>query len=112
MIAAFSGMMEGCVDDVDESIMEINPNEESKIDLDEHANMPVVGMNAYVMSDNKKTADVSFYITDYRPRQVKIVDATVQCDYKIADVTYAMVIRNVLYVPSTKNNLVPPFIMR
>ena len=34
MIAAFSGMMEGCVDDVDESMMEINTNEESKTDLD------------------------------------------------------------------------------
>jgi hypothetical protein len=34
-------------------------DEDSRSELDSHANMPVVGQNAYVISDTGKVADVS-----------------------------------------------------
>ena len=49
--------------------------EESRTELDSHANMPVVGRNAYVLADTGKTVDVSPYTPDYKPVQVKVVDA-------------------------------------
>jgi hypothetical protein len=44
--------------------------------------------------------------------EAPIVDADVryECPYK--GTSYILVIRNALYVPSMKNNLIPPFVMR
>ena len=64
------------------------------------------------MSYTEITADVGTYSPYYKPRQIKIVDSVVQYDFLPTDVTYMLLIRNSLYVPSMKNNLVPHFIMR
>jgi hypothetical protein len=84
----------------------------SRTELDSHANMPVVGRHAYIISDTGRIADVNPFTPDYDSMQVPIVDAAVQYECPYNGQTYILVIRNALHVPSMRNNLIPPFVMR
>ena len=90
---------------------EIMQNEDSRTELDSHANMPVVGRNACILSDTGRTAEVTPYTPDYEPMQLKIVDAAVKYESPYTGTIYILVIRNALHVPAMKNNLIPPFMM-
>ena len=46
------------MEDVDES---------SRTELDSHANMPVTGRNAYILSKIGETVDVAPFTPDYKP---------------------------------------------
>jgi hypothetical protein len=92
--------------------VEALPETESRTDLDSHANMPVVGSEVYIRADLGKTLDVYPYTPDYKPMHVQMVDAAVRYESPFDGKVYILVIRNALYVPSTKYNLVPPFVMR
>ena len=93
-------------------VTEETEGEESRTELDSHANMPVVGQNAYIISDTGRIADVNPFTPDYDSMQISIVDAAVRYDCPYNDRSYILVIRNALFVPSMKNNLIPPFVMR
>ena len=82
------------------------------MELDSHANMPVVGKHAYILSDTGRTADVNAYNPQYEAMVIPIVDAAVQfsCPYTGND--YILVLRNALHVPAMEHHLIPPFIMR
>jgi hypothetical protein len=84
----------------------------SRTELDSHANMPVVGRNAYVLAETGKTVDVSPYTPDYKAMQVPLVDAAIRYDDPYEGKSYILVIRNALLVPSMKHNLLPPFMLR
>jgi hypothetical protein len=86
--------------------------EASRTELDTHANMPVVGCNAYVISKTGKTTEVSAYSPEYEPKRIELVDAAVQYDCPYNGETYILVIRNALHVPAMRTNLIPPFMMR
>jgi hypothetical protein len=90
----------------------MNDEEDSRTELDSHANMPVVGRHAYIISDTGRVADVSPFTPDYESMQLRIVDAAVQYDCPYNGESYILVIRNTLHVPSMKNNLLPPFVLR
>ncbi len=100
--------MVSAVDGSEENGME----EDSRTELDSHANMPVVGRNAYIISDTGRLADVNPFTSDYDSMTIPIVDAAVshQCPYDGR--LYILLIRNALHVPSMQNNLLPPFVMR
>jgi hypothetical protein len=85
--------------------------ESSRTELGSHANMPVVGRNAYIISDTGRVADVNPFTPDYDSMMIPIVDAAVlyQCPYD--GQLYILVIRNALHVPSMRNNLLP-FVLR
>jgi hypothetical protein len=89
----------------------MDEDESSRTELDSHANMPVVGRHAYIISDTGRMADVSPFTPDYKSMQLRIVDAAVQYDCPYNGQSYILVIRNMLYVPSMRNNLLPPFIL-
>jgi hypothetical protein len=85
---------------------------ESRTELDSHANMPVVGIQAFILGHPGKRVDVSPFSPDYEPLEAELVDAAVlYCD-KYTGESYVMVLRNAIHVPSMNNNLIPPFIMR
>jgi hypothetical protein len=84
--------------------------EESRTDLDSHANMPAVGSGAHVLVDHNTTCEVSPYSPDYEPMEVPLVDAAVRYDRDGR--VYILLIRHALYVPSLDYNLLPPFMMR
>ena len=87
-------------------------SDESRTELDSHANMPVVGRNAYILSESGETVSVAPFTPDYKPMRVRVVDAAIQYDCPYDGDAYILVIRNALYVPSMDNNLIPPFMMR
>ncbi len=87
-------------------------DEDSRTELDSHANMPVVGRHAYIISDTGRVADVSPFTPDYSSMKIRVVDAAVQYDCQYTGTSYILVIRNALHVPSMRHNLLPPFILR
>jgi hypothetical protein len=87
--------------------------EPSRTELDSHANMPVVGRNACIMSDMGRllAAKVNPFTPDYDLMLMSIVDAAVRHDCPYNGQSHMLVVRNALLVPSMRNNLMPPFIM-
>ena len=86
-------MQASMTSDLDEDI-------EPRTDLDSHANMPVVGRNAYVLSNTGKMVDVSPFTPDYKPMRVPIVDSAVKYACPFSGKEYILVIRNALHVPT------------
>ena len=86
--------------------------ETSRTELDSHANMPVVGRNAVVLTNTGRYADVHAYNPDYQPMKLPIVDAAIRYDCPYTGVQCLMVIRNAIYVPALEHNLISPFILR
>ena len=82
------------------------------LELDSHANMPVVGKGTYAISSSGETADVNAYNPECGTMQIPIVDAALQYDCPYTGNTCILVIRNALHVPTMDNHLIPPFIMR
>jgi hypothetical protein len=91
---------------------ETDMEESSRTELDSHANMPVVGKNAYIISDTGRVADVNPFTPDYDSMMIPIVDAAVLYECPYDGQLYILVIRNALHVPSMQNNLLPPFVLR
>ena len=87
-------------------------NVESCMELDSHANMPVVGKHAYIIAETGKKVDVSPFTPDYKPLTVPLVDATVRYNNPYNEKSYILVQWTALYVPSMDNNLIPPFMLR
>ena len=85
---------------------------ESRTELDSHDNMPVVGKEALVVEQSRKTVEVSPFTPDYKPIKVEVVNAMVQYDSPLDGKEYMLVIQNALCVPSMSNNLIPLFMMR
>jgi hypothetical protein len=93
-------------------VSEENSENGSRTDLDSHANVPVVGRNAYIMSDTGRIADVNAFTPDYDSMQTSIVDAAVRYDCPCSGQMHVLALRNALFVPSMRHNLMPPFVMR
>ena len=85
--------------------------EVSRTDLDSHANMPVLGRHPYIISDTGQVVDVRPFTPDYAFMQHQIVDAAVQYDCPYNGESYILVIRNTIYIPSIRNNLLPPLVL-
>ena len=86
-------------------------NESSRIDLDSHANMPVIGINAYILSKIGETVDVAPFTPDYKPISVELVDAALKYESPYSGEIKILIIRRGLYVPSMTHNLLPPFML-
>ena len=101
------------------SLTTSNDHEDSKMaaqsrsELDSHANMVVVGRNAYIIQDTGRRADVSQFTPDYEALNlVPIVDAAMLYSCPFTGEDHILIVHDALYVPSMENNLIPPFVMR
>ena len=65
---------------------------ESRMELDSHANIPVVGKEALVVEQSGKTVEVSPFTPDYKPIKVEVVNAMVQYDSPLDGKEYMLVI--------------------
>ena len=90
----------------------IEMKEESRTELDSHANMPVVGKHAYIIAETGKKVDVPPFTPDYKPLTVPLVDATIKYDNPYNGKLCILVLHNALYVLLMDNNLIPPFMLR
>jgi hypothetical protein len=79
--------------------------ESSRMELDSHDNMPVVGRNADIYL-------IQGELPDYESMMIPIVDAAVLYQSPYDRKLYNLVIRNDLRAPSMQNNLVPSFVLR
>ena len=84
----------------------------SRTELDSHANMPVIGKNAYILSKIGETVDVAPFTPDYKPISVELVDAALKYECLYSGKVKTLIIRRGLYVPSMTHNLLPPFMLR
>ena len=87
-------------------------NNSSRTEFDSHANMPVIGRNAYILSTIGETLDVAPVSQVYKHISAELVDVALnyECPYSSED--NILIIRSGLYVPSITQNLLPPFMMR
>ena len=85
-----------------------------RTELDSHANMIVVGKNAFVFSRvNGRTCEVTPFSSDLGTvKEVPIVDAAIAYHCQFTNETFVLIVRNALYIPNMDHNLVPPFILR
>ena len=82
-------------------------------ELDSHANMIVAGEQAYVFSESGLNANVRAFSDEASGMQgVPIVDCMWAYDCAYSGLTYMLVARNALSVPSMDHNLFPAFILR
>jgi hypothetical protein len=84
-------------------------DETSHLELDSHANMPVVGCESLVIDDLGVNVDVCPFSPDYPSMQVKLVDAVVQYECPFTGKVFMLLICNAVHVPAMSNNLIPPF---
>jgi hypothetical protein len=86
---------------VESSNVEALPETESRTDLDSHANMPVVGSEAYVLADFDKTRDEYPYTPEYKPMQVQMVDAALRYESPFDGTYKAFLITRMYTLPSS-----------
>jgi hypothetical protein len=55
-------------------------DELSRSELDTHANLPVVGRHAYIISNTRRLANMSPFTPDYSLMQIQVVDTAVHYD--------------------------------
>ena len=82
-------------------------------ELDSHANMAVAGANVSVISKSGLMATVTPFSADLPPMDdVEIGDVAMAYDDPRKGITYILVMRNALLIPSMDHNLIPPFLIR
>ena len=87
-------------------------DEDLRMELDSHANMAVVSRNSYIIAETQRHVDVKLFKPEYPPIKAQLVDAVIQYDSLYDGKSYILVIRNAIHMPSMKNNLLPPFMLR
>ena len=87
-------------------------NESSRTELDSRANMPVIGMNVYILSKIGETVDVAPFTPDYKPISVELVDEALKYECPYSGEVKILIIRRGLHVRSKTHNLLPPFMLR
>ena len=88
-------------------------DEVGRTDLDSHADSPVVGINAKILSYTGKYVNVwGFTKALGRKSKVPVVNAaaTYTCEY--TGESLVLLINNALYFEDMKHNLIPPFMIR
>ena len=87
-------------------------NELSMTELGSHANMPVIGRNAYILLKICETVDMAPFTPDYKPISEELVDAALKYECPYSGKVKILIIRWGLHVPSMTHNLLPPFMLR
>ena len=81
-------------------------------ELDSHANMVVVGKQAFVFSHSGQYANVQVFAKEIKGLPaVLIVGAVIAYDCPSSGETYLLLVRNSLCVPTLEINLIPTFVL-
>ena len=82
------------------------------MELDSHANMPVVGRHSYIINFSGRKVHVRPFTPQYKSMEAELVDAALLYECPYEGKLHILVIRNAIHVDSMENNLIPPFILR
>ena len=94
------------------SVESVDDQQVSAIELDSHADSPVVGRFAKVLEDTGRKVQVSGFTSELgKPISVPVVHAAVAYDCEYTGKTHILVIHNALYLRTMNVNLIPPFMM-
>ena len=81
--------------------------------MDTHASSIVVGDDVLITHDSGKSANVDPFSEQLgKIKDVPIVDCVIAHDCQYTGLTHYLAMYNVLYIPSMKENLIPPFVVR
>ncbi len=87
--------------------------ESTKVELDSHADSPVIGNNTHILEyTGKKVSVVGFTNALGKSLLVDVVHAAVVYDCDTTGQSFLIVIHNAIYVKSMDVCLINPFIMR
>ena len=91
----------------------VDSSQEGKLELDSHADSPVVGKGALEVRDCGRTVLVGGFSDELgQPMRVRVIDAVLLYEDETTGESYLLLIRNALSVPSMNHHLIPPFMMR
>ena len=99
------------------SAMESEPEDfdpvNTQLELDSHADSPVVGRHATILEYTGRTVNVRGFADELgKPLRVDVVNAALVYNCPYTGESYILHIRNALYMKSMDVCLIPPFMMR
>ena len=95
------------------AITNVNNYGTLKLELDSHADSPVVGNGAHVLEHTGKKVSVSGFTDELgKPMLVDVVHAVITYDCAQTGMSYPMLINNAILVPSVDCCLINPFMLR
>ncbi len=95
------------------SVDEVDENECGRMELDSHADSPVLGKGALIVRETGKRVSVKGFADELgKSMSVPVVDGVVAYDDEYDGSRHLIIVRNALSVPSMNNHLIPPFMMR
>ena len=81
-------------------------NGETWLELESHADLPVIGMGAKVITETGKKVPVCGFTDEHGgPIQVSVVNGMVAYDCGYSGNSYALHLCNYIYIPPMKNHL-------
>ena len=80
--------------------------------MDSHADSPVVGKHAYIISTQDRKITVNGFTNSLGSKTVPVVDAAVAYECEFTGKVYILIIKNALYFEEMSVNLIAPFILR
>ena len=85
----------------------------SVTEMDIHVNMAVAGKSCTIIAKSGQYVNDTPFSADLpEMEKVEIGDVAIAYDDPISLVTYLLVMRNALLIPSMSHNLLPPFLIR
>ena len=90
-----------------------NASVPSRIELDSHANMVVLGKHCLCLTpQGKKMARVAAFSPTLEPMDIPIVDACIRWTDPLTDKNHFLLFEDALYVEQMEHKLIPPFLLR
>ena len=86
---------------------------QSTAELDSNADTIVLGNKALVIQDTGQSTEVNEFSSELRGiSKVPVVASVLACNFPFTLESYLLVMQKSLHIPSMKNNLIPPLIIR
>lgn len=84
----------------------------SRTELDGHANMAVVGKNVLILGETGESVSAAGFNPSHGVDEYRLVHAAIRHDCPKTGKSHILVLYGALSVPSSDNNLIPPFMLR
>ena len=91
----------------------LDENYNGQLELDSHADSPVLGKTAVIIHKTGITISVNGFSDELgRALSVPVIYGAITYDAESSGETHILVLRNSLHLPAMNKHLIPPFMMR